>query len=101
VTERCPVTHASARFKGALAAAVNDLDIYTDVKDPVVDLVVTVAGEWATATGWSPERRSPSTTDCPLAGSHRIRFCRRSCAAITVAVTLRTIPARFSTPSCR
>jgi dephospho-CoA kinase len=48
---------AYARFKGALATAVNDLDIYTDVKDPVVDLVVTVAEEWATATGWSPGRR--------------------------------------------
>ncbi|MEU7612543.1 GrpB family protein [Micromonospora sp. NPDC049204] len=45
---------AYARFKGALAAAVGDLDVYTDVKDPVVDLVVTVAEEWAAATGWSP-----------------------------------------------
>jgi GrpB-like predicted nucleotidyltransferase (UPF0157 family) len=45
---------AYARFKGALAAAVDDLHVYTDVKDPVVDLVVTVAAEWAAATGWSP-----------------------------------------------
>ncbi|MGC4863953.1 GrpB family protein [Micromonospora sp. DT53] len=49
-----PAVPAYARFKGALAAAVGDLDVYTDVKDPVVDLVVTVAEEWAAATGWSP-----------------------------------------------
>ncbi|MFC3384738.1 GrpB family protein [Couchioplanes azureus] len=48
---------AYARFKGVLAAAVDDVDIYTDVKDPVVDLVVIVAEEWATATGWSPGQR--------------------------------------------
>ena len=48
---------AYARFKGTLAAAVGDLGVYTDVKDPVVDLVVTVAEEWAVATGWSPARR--------------------------------------------
>jgi GrpB-like predicted nucleotidyltransferase (UPF0157 family) len=47
---------AYARFKGVLAAAVNDLEVYTDVKDPVVDLVVTVAEQWATDTGWSTER---------------------------------------------
>jgi len=45
---------AYARFKGTLAAAVGDLEVYTDVKDPVVDLVVTVAEEWAVATGWFP-----------------------------------------------
>ena len=45
---------AYARFKGALAAAVGDLGVYTDVKDPVVDLVVTVAEPWAETTGWLP-----------------------------------------------
>lgn len=45
---------AYARFKDVLAAAVGDLEVYTDVKDPVVDLVVTVAEEWAAASGWSP-----------------------------------------------
>jgi dephospho-CoA kinase len=45
---------AYSRFKSALAAAVdNDLDVYTDVKDPVVDLVVTIAEEWAAAANWS------------------------------------------------
>lgn len=48
---------AYARFKETLAAAVDDLGVYTDVKDPVVDLVVTVAEEWAAATGWSPDQR--------------------------------------------
>lgn len=45
---------AYARFKVTLAVAVGDLDVYTDVKDPVVDLVATVAEEWAAATGWFP-----------------------------------------------
>ncbi|MFI5913138.1 GrpB family protein [Dactylosporangium sp. NPDC051541] len=47
---------AYARFKEVLAAAVGDPVVYTEVKDPVVDLVVAVAEEWATATGWSPDR---------------------------------------------
>ena len=33
-------------FKRSLAAACPDLDIYTDVKDPVVDLVSVIAEEW-------------------------------------------------------
>jgi GrpB-like predicted nucleotidyltransferase (UPF0157 family) len=49
------VVPAYAAFKVALAAAVDeDLGLYTDVKDPVVDLVVAVAEEWAAATGWVP-----------------------------------------------
>jgi GrpB-like predicted nucleotidyltransferase (UPF0157 family) len=45
---------AYAQFKQELAAAVLDLEVYTDVKDPVVDLVIVVAEDWAEATGWSP-----------------------------------------------
>jgi GrpB-like predicted nucleotidyltransferase (UPF0157 family) len=46
---------AYARFKESLASAVDDdVEVYTDVKDPVVDLVVAVAEEWAAATGWTP-----------------------------------------------
>jgi GrpB-like predicted nucleotidyltransferase (UPF0157 family) len=45
---------AYARFKGALAAVVPDIDTYADVKDPVVDLVATVAEQWAATTGWHP-----------------------------------------------
>jgi GrpB-like predicted nucleotidyltransferase (UPF0157 family) len=46
---------AYARFKETLSAAVDDdVERYTDVKDPVVDLVAGVAEEWAAATGWTP-----------------------------------------------
>jgi GrpB-like predicted nucleotidyltransferase (UPF0157 family) len=39
---------AYARFKESLAEAVDDdLGRYTDVKDPVVDLVIAMAEEWA------------------------------------------------------
>lgn len=41
------------RFKLRLAAAVDDLDVYTDIKDPVVDVLVIVAEAWAAETGWS------------------------------------------------
>lgn len=43
-----------AAFKRALAAQVPDMDSYTDIKDPVVDVIIAAAGEWATATGWAP-----------------------------------------------
>jgi GrpB-like predicted nucleotidyltransferase (UPF0157 family) len=43
-----------ARFKRVLAQHVRDVDTYTDVKDPVVDLVVAVAEPWAAATAWTP-----------------------------------------------
>lgn len=45
---------AYAAFKVALAEAVSgDVGVYTDVKDPVVDLVAVVAEEWAAVSGWS------------------------------------------------
>jgi len=47
-------TPAYARFKRSLAAAVPDIAIYTDIKDPVVDLVITVADTWAADTAWEP-----------------------------------------------
>ena len=37
-------------FKVVLAASVPNLDVYTDVKDPVVDLVIAVAESWAAST---------------------------------------------------
>ncbi len=43
-----------ARFKQELAGVVDSTDVYADVKDPVVDLVITVAEPWAAATGWKP-----------------------------------------------
>ena len=45
---------AYAAFKRSLAGAVPDVDFYSDVKDPVVDLVVTIAETWAKHTSWSP-----------------------------------------------
>jgi GrpB-like predicted nucleotidyltransferase (UPF0157 family) len=45
---------AYAQFKLRLADVVDDLDVYTDIKDPVVDLVIAVAERWAAETGWTP-----------------------------------------------
>ena len=45
---------AYAAFKRELAPAVPDIATYSNVKDPIVDLVITMAGTWATATGWQP-----------------------------------------------
>jgi len=45
---------AYAAFKQSLAGVTSDIDSYTDVKDPVVDLVIAVAEPWAAATGWEP-----------------------------------------------
>jgi GrpB-like predicted nucleotidyltransferase (UPF0157 family) len=45
---------AYATFKLALAEVAPDIDTYTDVKDPVVDLVVSVAETWSDSTGWNP-----------------------------------------------
>jgi GrpB-like predicted nucleotidyltransferase (UPF0157 family) len=42
-----------AAFKRALAAGAPDVDWYSDLKDPVVDLVVAVAEPWALHTGWT------------------------------------------------
>jgi GrpB-like predicted nucleotidyltransferase (UPF0157 family) len=46
---------AYATFKRALAAEVAGIDAYSDIKDPVVDLVTTVAETWAAVTDWSPQ----------------------------------------------
>jgi GrpB-like predicted nucleotidyltransferase (UPF0157 family) len=45
---------AYSSFKRSLAAVTPDVDTYADVKDPVVDLVITVAEAWARSTGWQP-----------------------------------------------
>jgi GrpB-like predicted nucleotidyltransferase (UPF0157 family) len=45
---------AYARFKAELAAAVIGLEVYTEIKDPVVDLVVAASAEWARDTAWRP-----------------------------------------------
>jgi len=45
---------AYVTFKRSLAAAVPDIATYSDIKDPVVDLVIAVADTWAADTGWQP-----------------------------------------------
>ncbi|NUO55750.1 MAG: GrpB family protein [Hamadaea sp.] len=45
---------AYAQFKRVLAESVPDRIAYTEVKDPVVDLVIGVAEQWAAETGWRP-----------------------------------------------
>jgi GrpB-like predicted nucleotidyltransferase (UPF0157 family) len=45
---------AYAGFKVALAQIAPDTETYADVKDPVVDLVMTVAEPWAASVDWSP-----------------------------------------------
>jgi len=49
---------AYSRFKQTLAAEVDDLERYTDIKDPVVDVVVAAAEDWARAEGWAPHGSS-------------------------------------------
>lgn len=51
-------THSSAipayaAFKRSLAAAVPDSGEYSEVKDPVVDLVISIAETWARHTSWT------------------------------------------------
>jgi GrpB-like predicted nucleotidyltransferase (UPF0157 family) len=41
-----------AEFKRGLAAVTGDIVSYTEVKDPVVDVVIVAAEAWAVSTGW-------------------------------------------------
>jgi GrpB-like predicted nucleotidyltransferase (UPF0157 family) len=45
---------AYARFKSELAQAVMGLEVYTEIKDPVVDLVIAAAADWARDAAWQP-----------------------------------------------
>jgi GrpB-like predicted nucleotidyltransferase (UPF0157 family) len=45
---------AYSAFKTALVDAVPDAAAYTDLKDPIVDLVLAAAEPWAAATDWTP-----------------------------------------------
>lgn len=50
-----PVAQAYARVKLALARYhPDDMDAYYDVKDPVCDIIMGAAEEWAAATHWQP-----------------------------------------------
>jgi GrpB-like predicted nucleotidyltransferase (UPF0157 family) len=50
---------AYSSFKLTLAAAVGDLEAYTEIKDPVVDLVVAAADGWARDVDWRPHGARP------------------------------------------
>jgi GrpB-like predicted nucleotidyltransferase (UPF0157 family) len=54
---------AYSQFKICLAGHVGDLGAYTDIKDPVVDLVIAAAGRWAAETGWQPHRAAQPGRD--------------------------------------
>ena len=43
---------AYGAFKQSLATVVDDTGVYADVKDPVVDLVIVAAEDWAVRTDW-------------------------------------------------
>jgi hypothetical protein len=45
---------AYSRFKVELAAISANTEVYTDVKDPVVDVVIAIAEAWADSVRWSP-----------------------------------------------
>lgn len=51
-----PEVTAYSAFKRALADHVDDVAAYSDVKDPVVHLVIAEAARWARRTGWQPTR---------------------------------------------
>jgi GrpB-like predicted nucleotidyltransferase (UPF0157 family) len=43
-----------ARFERALASQLDDTEVYSDIKDPIVDVIIAVAEPWAAAAGWTP-----------------------------------------------
>jgi GrpB-like predicted nucleotidyltransferase (UPF0157 family) len=45
---------AYSRFKRLAAELITDAGTYTDLKDPVCDLIHLPAEEWADRTGWRP-----------------------------------------------
>lgn len=49
-----PAAEAYGLFKRRLAAICADTWTYADAKDPVCDIVMQSAEEWAARTGWSP-----------------------------------------------
>jgi GrpB-like predicted nucleotidyltransferase (UPF0157 family) len=55
------VAAAYGEVKRALTRLVDgDVDAYYDIKDPVIDILMSGANEWAAATGWEPEPPQPS-----------------------------------------
>ena len=54
--EHPPEVASYSAFKRALAAQVDNIGTYSDIKDPVVHLVIAEAARWARRTGWRPTR---------------------------------------------
>lgn len=49
------IAEAYAQVKqGLVAHKLDDQDAYYDIKDPVCDIIIGGAAEWAAATGWQP-----------------------------------------------
>jgi GrpB-like predicted nucleotidyltransferase (UPF0157 family) len=51
---------AYSAIKRSLVAVIPDLDTYAQVKDPIVDLVIVIAEESATTTGWNTSTQPAS-----------------------------------------
>jgi GrpB-like predicted nucleotidyltransferase (UPF0157 family) len=45
---------AYSMFKRELSASVPDTQRYTEIKDPVVDVIIAAAARWAADTAWQP-----------------------------------------------
>ena len=52
--EHAAAVAAYAELKRRLAAELRDVGRYADVKDPVCDLIIAAAEDWAVATSWQP-----------------------------------------------
>jgi GrpB-like predicted nucleotidyltransferase (UPF0157 family) len=50
---------AYSQFKVVLSRVTLDVGTYSDVKDPVVDLVIAVGEGWAVSSGWKPHPGFP------------------------------------------
>src|SRR4029079_1192646 len=54
-----------ADLKRQLAAYhPDDIQAYVNIKDPVCDVIMSAAEEWAARTGWGVERRSAALARC-------------------------------------
>ncbi len=51
--QHAPTAAAYAELKRLLGKHLSDPDLYSDVKDPAVDLIYFAAEDWAVATGWN------------------------------------------------
>jgi GrpB-like predicted nucleotidyltransferase (UPF0157 family) len=50
-----PAAEAYGQLKQRLAVLCENADVYADAKDPVCDIIMQAAEEWADRTGWRPD----------------------------------------------